>query len=814
MQVFDTLGRDFRNALRTLRHKRSVTAVAILSLALAIAANTAVFTAVDVALFQTLPFAEADRIVTINGADTKRGILTASFSYARWKQLLMSNERFAEIGAYCREAFNLTGGSRPERANAARISSGLLPALGVEPVIGRNFAPDEDVVGGKPVLLISSRLWNSRYGHATTVIDSTIQLDSGVYSIIGVAPDSLQLVFKDVDLFLPNVRGFAVFTPEQIEAGAGYLQALARLKPGVDLNQAQVEMNVLNDHYRTANPKLVDAGPDFEIRVTPIREQLVHDIRPTLVVLWWAVTFVLLIACANVASLLVARAVARTREIAIRSAIGARPGQILRQLLVEGLALSIISGIIGVSLAQPLTGLLLMNHWTSTGFAGNARMDSTVLVFTAGICVLTGIFISLFPALQLRRIDMNGILREGGREMSASGRGTRFRNILVAAQAALSMILLIGSGLIIRTIVNLQTTDLGFDQRNVVTMQLTLPGSMYSTPAQKRQFFSRVVASVETIPEVHSAAVSLFVPLRARARAPILPDDSPPIPLSERQLVLWQSVTPGYFRTLNIRLDRGRVFDEHDDEQAPEVAIANETFARQFWSGQDPIGKRVMISRNEMHCEIVGVIADVKNSGVDKEAAAEIYTSFAQRPWPFASLLVRTDSAPTTISQVIQERIREIDQEMPVFGIESMDHVVQDTYGDRRTLLVVLGAFSVTALLLVGIGIYATSAYWVAARRHELGIRIALGAQKRDILRLVVSKGLVLILAGITAGAVAAVALSRLLVGMIYKVTPYDPSVFCAAGLLLVSIALISMLGPAWRAARLDPTVCLRDNVR
>lgn len=813
MQVFDALTRDFRHALRTLSHDRSVTAVSILSLAIAIAANTAVFTAVDVALFQTLPFTEADRIVIINGADIKRGILTASFSHARWKQLLSSNERFAEIGAYCREAFNLTGDNRPERVNAARISSSLLPVLGVEPIIGRNFAPDEDIVGGKPVLLISNRLWNRRYGRANTVIDSTIQLNSNIYSIIGVAPDSLQLVFKDADLFLPNVRGFGVFTSEQIEAGAGYLQALARLKSGVNVNQAQTEMNVLNDHYRAANPALVDAGPDFEIRVTPLREQLVHDIRPTLFVLWWAVTFVLLIACANVASLLIARAVARTREIAIRSAIGARPGQILRQLLVEGLALSITSGIIGVFLAQPLIELLLMNHWTSTQ-AGNVRMDSRALVFTVGICILTGVFVSLFPALHLRRIDMNSILREGGREMSAGGRGTRFRNTLVAVQAALSMVLLIGSGLIIRTIVNLQTTNLGFDQRNVITMQLTLPESIYSSSTQKWQFFSRVVSSVESIPEVRSAAVSLFVPLRARARAPVLPDDSPQIPLSERQLVLWQSITPGYFRTLNIRLTRGRVFDEHDDEHAPQVATVNETFAQRFWPGQDPIGKRVMISRNEMHCEIVGVISDVKNSGVDKEAAAEIYTPFAQRPWPFASLLVRTDSDPTTVSQVIQGRIKEIDQEMPVFGVESMDQVVQDTYGDRRMLLIVLGAFSAAALLLVGIGIYATSAYWVAARTHELGIRIALGAKERDILRLVVSKGLVLIIVGITVGAVAAATLSRLLVGMIYKVTPYDPSVFCGAGLLLASIALISMFGPARRAARLDPTLCLRDKTR
>jgi len=812
MQFFDALGRDFRLAWRALAQNKSVAAVSILSLALAIAANTAVFSALDVALFQALPFPESARIVTVKGVDIRRGIPTASFSYARWKQSLTQTERFAEVGAYCREAFNVIDNERPQRVNAARITPGVLLALDVEPVIGRNFSADDDSPGGKPVLLISSRLWNSRYNHANTVIGSTIHLDSGLYSIIGVVPDSVQLLFKDTDLFLSNVRGFDLFTPEQIEAGAGYLQAVARLKPGVDLNQAEVEMRVLNDRYRAAYGKLVDAGPGFEIHVTPLREQLTANIRSTLFVLWWAVAFVLLIACLNVASLLVARAIARARTIAIQSSLGAQPIHILRQLVAEGLTLSLTSGIIGVVLAQPLTALLLKNHWTSIEFAGNASIDPRILAFTLGICLLAGMLISLFPALQLKRIDLNGVLRESGRETSAGLQSIRVRNALISIQAAFSMVLLIGCGLLIRTIVNLRTIDLGFDQQNVITMQLTLPESTYSTPAKKAQFVKRALASVESIPNVRSVAMSLFVPLRARARAPVLPDDAPPIPLAERQLVFWQPVTSGYFQTLHVRLEKGRVFDEHDDEQAPQVAIVNEAFVRRFWPGQDAIGKHVWISRNEMHCEIVGVISNVKNSGIDKEVTPEIYTAFPQRPWPFASLLVRTELDPASVSELIQKRVREIDPEMPVFGLETMQHVVEDTYGDRQTLLVLLGAFSLAALLLVGIGIYATSAYWVAVRTHEIGIRVALGAQRGDILRIALSQGMVLILSGIAIGAVLTIGLSRMLVGMIYKVTSYDPLVYTTAALLLAITGLISILGPARRAAGLDPTICLRDN--
>lgn len=810
--MLDSLLKDFRDAVLAFKKNPGPMATSVFILALAIGGNTAIFTVINSVLLKALPFPGSDRLMVLAGADTKRGLQESTFSLPRWDQLRADNRSFREVGVFCRENLNITGIGRPQQVKGLRITSGVLSALSVKPVLGRLFLPEEDQPGTSPVALISYELWKKSFGGDPAIAGKSIQLNSTLYTIVGVLPPGLGMIFNGVDLWVSNVREFSLFTKAQVEAGGGYLTAIGLLNEGVSLKAAQAEMDVLNRQYQEKNPKLLDSGAAMTMRLTALRERIVHDVRPTLLILWSSIILVLLIASANVANLTAALATTRIRDIAIRSALGASSSRIVRELFMEGLLLSLFSGALGSLLAPYVARLLLRKTWDSFSPFQDIPPDWRVWAFALAVSVATGLLVSVLPALQVRRLDINGILRDSGRGVSAGARGMRVREGLVVVQIALSIILLIGAGLMLKSIVKLRSVDPGFSPHNVLTMHLTLPDSVYPTAEAKRIFFNRLVAAVSSVPGVRSSAVGLSLPLLpGRPRAAVLPDGAVPVPLAQRPFVFWQASTPGYFHALGIRFLSGREFNEQDDENSPAVAIINETMAKRFWPDQDPLGKRIVVA-TELHPKIVGVIADVRTGALDSQVGPEIYTPYAQWPVGMGALVVRTATEPRSLTGSITAAIASVDKDQPVTDVRTMDEIVSDSLGNRRLMSSVLATFSILAVLLGVVGVYGTTRYWVSVRMHELGIRAILGARSADILQLVLNKGLLLIAIGVTLGLVFALALMRAMQSLVYQISTHDPVIFGFAALVFALVALAAIYAPARKVAIMDPILSFRKN--
>jgi predicted permease len=814
--LLQTLWQDLRYALRMMRKSPGFTLAAMITLALGIGGNTAIFTITNALLLKALPFKDPNSLVMLNTA--RRGSSDqdggGNQSLNRYELIRDRNRSFSDVGVFTIDSFNLTGRGEPQQVPVARVSPNFFSLLGVNPQLGRAFTADEGSVGGKPVVMISDALWHTRFGGQMDVIGQTITLGSSPYTIIGVLPAGIQFPFVGpADIWSPRYFELSFMTPEHLRAGVGYLTVIARLKPDASIQSAASEMEVLNQQYNQQFRNPPDGGPDVTVVTGNLQELTVANIRLQLLVLSISVSVVLFIACFNVASLLLSRALARDKEIAIRSALGARRSSVIRQLLTESLLLALISGALGLALGLWGTHMLGTLAQSSLPHGTDLSMDGHVLVFTLAISLLTGLVFGIFPALKLARTNVNSVLRDEGRGTTGGHQRIQMMNLLVIFQIALCMVLLIGAGLLIRSFEHLQKVDLGFDPSNVLSMNISLPTVKYAKADQQIAFFDELLRKVNTVPGVRNTSISAALPLTPRRITPVLPEGQPEVPLAQRPFIIIEAIGPAWFQTMRVPLKMGRPFSESDNAQAPRVVIVNEALARRYWPNENPIGKHIVVGRQPVS-EVVGVAAGIKNNGLALDPQPQIYLPFPQLPWGNMNLLVRTSIEPHQLVSAVQQQIYSIDHDQPITNVQTVDELLNGSRSQPRATMFVLGALSTVALVLAIVGIYGVIAYSVAQRRPELGIRMALGAAKSDILRLVVGQGLSLTLIGVVVGVamglLGSVFFTRTMASLLYKVNVRDLATFVFTPLAFLLVGLAASYIPARRAMHVDPSEALR----
>jgi len=802
----DTFRRDTRHALRTMRRQPVFAAAAILTLAVAIGGNTAIFSVVRAVLLKPLGYRDPDRLVRITGGATP----------TRFAEMRATAKSFSATGAYTfQQNLTLAGGSEPEVLKAVRISASFLDILAVEPLRGRGFRPEEDGPGGAPVAMISSALWRRRFAGDPRAIGKTITLSDTPYVIIGVLPPHFQFPFPGIDLWL-TAPAEEPGLPPASRALSPFLTLFGRLKPGVNLVQAGAELKVIRHRYALAHPAMLDAKPKIP-EVTLLKDSLVADIRTILWILFGAVIFVLLIACANVGGLLMARAAFRAREMAIRAALGAARNRLIRQLLAESVLLSAAGGTLGVLLAAWSLRAIPAIRAFNLPRAGEVHLDAAVLAFAALLSLGTGVIFGLAPALAASRPDLMGVLRTGSDTGSRSSAGSSLnaRTFLLMGQVALSIVLLIGAALLIESVSRLRGVQVGFNTSHLLTMQVSLPPVRYDTPRKTSTFFETLQQNLEGLPGIRRATAAMTLPMMGYAGVPVQDASKPLRKLNERLIATFLVVTPGYFRTLEIPLRRGRDFNERDRDGATRVAIIDESLARRFWpeypAGIDPVGQHLWVGgTNPKPAEIVGIAADVHQSLEGGAWPQSVYVCFAQNSQPAAMLAVRTAGEPLAVTAAVRSEMRKLDTDQAITRVRAMDDLVEDEVGQRRLLEILLGTFAGVAVTLALMGIYGVIAYSVAQRTREMGIRRALGAQPHDILRLVVLQGFRLALAGVAVGLAAAYGLTRLMQSVLFHVSATDPATFLSVAILFLVVALAAGYLPARRATRIDPMAALR----
>lgn len=800
--------RDLRFGARTLAKSPLFTLATIFTLALGIGANTAIFTVTNALLLRPFPYHDPDQLVSIVSKDSTK---ENGGTLLRYELVRDSNRSFESVAVWTNDNLNLTGNGEPVQVPIARVSPSLLPMLDVRPQLGRLFNEEEGTPAGRPVVILTDAIWRSRYHSDPNIIGSVVTLDSIQNTVVGVLPQDARFPFMPTaDIFTPRYFEFSLMTPQRLRSGVGYLNLVARLRPGISLNQANNELSLLNQRYHEQNPTAPDAAPSTIMAASRLRDQVVGDVRPKVLLLTAAVAVVLLIACANVASLLLSRALSRKREIATRAAVGASRGAIIRQLLTESMILALLAGTLGVVIGWAATRALAIFGASQipTGFPVN--LDLRVLLFTLAISLLSGFAFGIFPAVQLARLDLNTTLRDEGRGASIGHSRAQMKALLVVCQIALSLVLLIAAGLLLRSFSRLLNVDPGFDSQNLLTMNLSLSTTKYAKPDQQIALFGNLLERISEQPGIRSAAISAALPLTFKRITPVLPEGQPDVPLGQRPFIDIEAISPRWFETMRVPLRGGRPFSNSDDAKAPPVIIVNETFARQFWPGQSAVGKKVIIGRRPEPALVVGVAADVKNQGLEKESQAQLYLPFPQLPWSDMNLLVRTDIPPQTAISTIRAQIAAVDSGQPVTDVQTASELIDSSRAQPRFTMLLIGGFSATALVLAIIGVYGVLSFTVAERRQEFGIRLALGATPANILRMVMNQGLVLAAWGIAVGLCAAVLLTRLLESALYKTGTRDLATFVVVpGIFLVVTMLASYL-PARRAMKVDPVDSLR----
>jgi len=808
-----SLAQDVRFACRGFVRKPLFAAAAVLTLALGIGANTAIFSVADALLLRPLPYAQPDRLVLLSADQKGTALSRGPLSWIRFEQLSRENRSFASLAAATNESFNLTGREDPEQITAARVSWNFLPVLGIQPALGRGFTAQEDQPGGPLVALLSDGLWRRRFHADPGILGRPITLDQKDYLIIGVLPAGFRFDFLGPKLELLTTRVFELklATPQQVQGGAGFLNYVGRLRDGVTLEQAQVEMSVLAARYRTEHPGFPDTDPSLIVRTGILSAETVANYRPAVLILFGAVGLVLLIACANVASLVLARALGRRREAAVRTAIGAGRRHIVRQWLTESVLLAMAGGAAGAALSAWATRLLVSLAGNNLPRAQEIAINLRVLLFTLALSTVAGLLVGLAPALQMSRTQLNAVLRAEGRGATPGRHRNRMLQLLVVGQVALSTVLLIAAALLLRNFVQLRNAPPGFDPHNLLTMNVTLPPARYPSGPRMIAFFDDLLPRVRSLPGVRAAAVASALPANPDRFSPALAEGQPAVPLAQRPLFNIQTFTPGYIEALRVPLLRGRGFTEHDGANDPRVALVNETALRRFWPHDNPIGKHIWLGRQTNPVEVVGVLGDVRNVGLAAETQPEIYLPYAQLPWAFMNLIVRTEGDPRLVTRAVRDRVLATDRDQPVTQVQTMTELLDAAAAQPRFTTVLLGTLSGTALLLALVGIYGVIAYSVAERTGELGVRIALGAQRTDILRLVLRQGLGMALAGIAIGVASAFAVTRLLTSELYHVSATDPPAFTASAVLFLAIAVLASYVPARRAMRVDPMEALRE---
>jgi putative ABC transport system permease protein len=807
-----TLWQDLKFSLRMLRKHPGFTVVAVLTLALGIGANAAIFGVVNTVLLRPLPYKDPGRIINLSQIELRTQVSGAFMSYTKYTQIVEQNKTLESIAGFYPLTLSLVTESEPEAVNGARASVDFFRVLGISPSQGRSFLPEEELPGGADVAVISDGFWHSHFAGDPGTLGKLLVLDGKNATIVGILPSSFHfpVQFPEPDVWLPRPSETILLTPAQVHSGASYFNVIARLRQGETLQRARAEFDTINASYKRQFGSNVDATK-FGIFAQTLEDSLVGGLRPSLLVLLAAVGFVLLIACANVANLLLARATAREREIAVRKALGASGGRLVRQLLSESILLSVCGGALGVCFAAVLMPAFRTLSPGTVPRLDEAKIDGFVLIFSVLLCVITGIVFGLVPALETSKKDLQETLKEGRRGSSEGGGRGRFRALLVVAEMGIALVLMTGAGLLIESFSRLMQVNPGFSPKNLMAFPLTLPPSRYFKPEFQAQFYRQLLEHIRAMPEVQSAGITSYLPLSGAIRFVfVCPEGRVCEGIGKDPTSAVRQVSAGYFETVRTPLLSGRTIEEKDIGGGSPVVVINETAAKHFFAGQNPLGKHLANSRDMLQREIVGVVADVKFSALNAANTEEMYLPMAQVPWPNTTLLVRSRANLQSLVAAVRTKIAELDPNLPVAGISSMEEVVGASVAQPKLTMQLVGIFAGFALLLAAIGIYGVMAYTVTARKQELGIRVALGARPADILRLVVGQGMRMTLIGVALGVVVSLALTRLLASLLFGVRATDPLVFSAASLLLVGVALLACYLPARRATRVDPIIVLR----
>jgi predicted permease len=821
--AMNTLARDLRYALRAFARNPGFTAAAILSLAIGIGANTAIFSITSALLLHPLPYKDADRLVILWNSSPGLGITRDWFSTAQYFDIKNQHHGFEQIAIAIGGNFNLTGDGEPERVGVIRMSSSLLPLLGAQPMQGRLFTSEDDRFGSSNVAILSYGMWSRRYGSIPNMVGRTITINSHSYQVVGIMPKSFSLP-REVLPTLDGAEQGDLLIPLPLPPSAVDMRGnedfniIGKLRPGVSLQQARAEMDTITARLRQAHPEVYPANGGLTFIVLPLLEQVVGNVRHTLWLLLAAVACVLLIACVNVANLLLSRAVGRQREIALRTAVGASAGRIIRQLLTESLLLALCGGVLGIFLA------FVSIHWThvlgpqSVPRLNEVGIRGDALFFTLLISLASGILFGLAPALRIARPNLLPVLRTSDRGSAGAsamwGRGNNLRRLLVVTELAISVVVLIAAGLLLRSFIRLQHVDPGFNPDNVLTLELTMSGDKYKDPQVVTATYRDLWRRLESLPGAVAAGGISSLPLSAMDAWGPITVEGRVLPPGENFINADERFVSGhYFEAMQIPLLKGRLFNDRDTVDAPRVLLVDEYMAQQLWPNQDPLGKRISIgdlaSKHEW-ATVVGVVGRIRQASLDTDSRIGLYIPHSQYLSRAMNIVLRANTDPAALASAVNHELHEIDRDLPVYRVLSMQQRIAGSLARRRFSTTLLGVFASLALVLATIGIYSVMTYLVNQGTRELGIRMALGATQKGILRLVVRQGMLLALLGVGIGVVAAFILNRLVSGFLFGVAATDPVTFLATALLLIFVAVCASYIPARRAARIDPMISLR----
>jgi putative ABC transport system permease protein len=818
VHFFEVLLQDVKYGIRTMRRSPGFAIVAVLTLALGIGANTAIFSVVNAVLLRPLPFADPARLVQVWHVPPARsfpGLTRFAVSAANYLDWRAQSRTFEDMAIYTAASFTLTGQGDAESLTSVPISPNLFNVLGAQPVLGRAFAPDEDQPGRSNVAILTYAFWQTRFGADKNIIGQNITLNRESYRVIGVMGPTIHFPALGQKIWTP----LAWTDKEKAVRGEHHFGVIARVRKGFQLEQAQAEMEAISRRLAQQYPE-DDAG--WGAVVVPLRDELVGDVRPSLLILLGAVAFVLLIACANVANLILARSLSQRKEVAIRSALGASSRRVLQQVLIETTVLALAGGLAGILVASLSTSLIVHFLAQKLPRAVEIGLDARVLAFTFAISICTGILAGLVPAWRLIKTDINETLKQASDRASTDPGGNRARSVLVGAEVALALVLLIGAGLMIRSLSLLRHVDPGFDVHEAIAMSLPVAQTRYLQPQQQAAFFNQVLDRVRSLPGVEAAAVIDDLPMHGNgSHQPVTIEGRPAAPMSEQPEVDARCISTGYLSAMHIPLLRGRDLAESDNADASGVVLISQSMATRFWPNEDPIGKRVVLSFfPDKSREIVGIVGDVKQDALDDAAPSEtLYTPLNQLSVPLMggwrsfgmTLVIRTTSEPSRIISTLTRAVHEVDAGQPVIEATSLEQFVGETLSQQRFNMLMLAVFAGMALFLATVGIYSLLSYAVRRRVREIGIRMALGAQPGDVLRLVIGEGAKLAVSGVAVGLLIAFGLTRLLAGLLFGVKPTDPLTFVCVALLLCFVALLACYVPARRAMRTDPMMALRS---
>lgn len=809
----DTFFRDLRYAARLLLKSPGFTAVAVLSIALGIGANTTVFSVINAVLLKSLPYKDPDSLVLLWGNNESEERLKGhnQVSATDVADYRSQSSVFEEVATFAGWFPIMSGETEAERIPAIQVGDGFFKVMKGTPLLGRVFTPEEQEDGKDFVIVLSHALWQRRFAGDPNIVGKSILLNGRPYNVVGVmGPDfrplPSALVEPEGQFYRPVAEKY-----DDTARDERHLRAIGRLRPGATIAQAQSDVNVIAQRIEQQHPQ---SNRNQGIHIVSITDELVGEIRPTLWMIFGAVVLVLLVACANVANLLLARSSVRHKEITIRSAIGAARGQLVRQLLTESLLLSIVGGLLGLGIAFWGTSLVSSVGSQINPMLDQIQLDPRVLLFTLGISLVTGLIFGLAPALQVSKPNLTESLKEGGRGSGAAGSRNRLRSALVVSEIAMTLVLLVCAGLLIRTVMRLRGVDTGFDAQNILAMNIGLPSIKYPKPENQIAFFKQATERIASLPGVKAAGITSVLPLSDNFDGRGLVVEDQPRPRGEEISVDLYVTTPGYLQAMDISLLNGRVLADQDTAESAKVALINQTMANQLWANQDPLGKRIRFTGSATDPgpwrTVVGVVSDVSQYGLDQKPPMQIYLPHSQFPTSFITIVVKTESDPTAMTNAVRREILAVDKDQAVFKVTTLEQLLGESIAKRKFFMLLLMIFAVLALTLAAIGIYGVMSYVAAQRTHEIGIRMALGAQGKDVLKLIIGNGMSLALIGVALGLVGAFALTRVMAGILFGVTTTDALTYTSVSAGLIAVALLACYMPARRAAKIEPLVALR----